>query len=319
MAGMTKPAAKSPVKAKSAPFIIGPADDDVLRAVYRYHFLTIDQITRLLYSKGARTTASTRLKRLADAGYLTRTVIPTRQGNGPAVYALARKGQQFMAELGYPVPKRARGSEERAYSYLFFAHTLAVNDVLISAELLAGAHKASITIEQMVHERDLRRRPVYVDDGKGGKLAVISDGYLSLILGGQYRMCFAFEIDRGTEDQKAWRRKVRSLVRYVQGPYQQAFGTDNLTVCVVAMPGHERLQQLYTWTVAELDELGKKDEGDLFRFAAPVPDLTPEQLFLGAGWYVPYSNTPVALIERSYLGPPGPQANGVPTTPLPAQ
>lgn len=288
-------------KAKPTSFIIGPVDDDILRATYRYHFLTIDQVTRLLYSKGARTTASTRLKRLADAGYLTRTAIPTRQGNGPAVYTLARKGLQFVAELGYPIPNRARASEERAYSYLFFAHTLAVNDVLISAELLARAHPTSVVIDQMLHERDLKRRPVAVDDGHGGTLAVIPDGYLSLVLGGQYRMCFAFEIDRGTEDQQAWRRKVRALLRYVQGPYQQAFGTDNLTVCVVATPGHARLQQLYGWTTAELDECGKQSEGDLFRFAAPTPDLTPDQLFFGAGWFVPYSNTPVALIDRSYL------------------
>lgn len=286
---------------KKARFIIGPADDDILRAVYRYHFLTIDQLTRLLYSKGARTTASTRLKRLADAEYLTRSVIPTRQGNGPAVYSLARKGMQFLADLGFAIPKRARASEERAYSYLFFAHTLAVGDLLIAAELLAAAHPDAIVIEQFRHERDLKRQPVYIEDGAEGKLAVIPDGYLSLVLAGQYRMCFAFELDRGTEDQQAWRRKVRALLRYVQGPYQAAFGTDNLTVCVVATPGKARMQQLVAWTAAELDALGKRQEADLFRFAAPVPDLTPEQLFLGAGWYVPDDPGPVALIDRSYL------------------
>lgn len=296
--------------------VIGPVDDDLLKAVYRYYYLTIDQITRLFYSKGARSHAAGRLKRLADADYLHRIVTPSRQGNGPLVYTLARKGMRYLAAGGFAVPERARPAEVKEHSYLFLTHTLAVNDVLIAAELLARSHPENITLRQVLHERDLKRAPVYLTDADGAKVAVIPDAFLDIGLGGAYRVCLAVELDRGTEEQKAWRKKVRTLVAYAHGPYQQVFGTDALTVCVIATPGQARLQQLYDWTIAELAAINQQGEADLFRFATCNPaQLTPEQLFLGAGWYTPLSTTPVALIERSYLDQPSRQTNGVARAP----
>lgn len=303
----------------STTFMISPADDDILRAALRYPYLSIDQVTRLFYSPKSRTTASTRLKRLTDAGYLHRMIVPSRRGNGPFVYALANNGLKFLADAGLSVPKRTRMSQEKEYSYLFFSHTLAVNDFLIHAEQFA-ANYPDVTIVRQLHEHDLKRQPVYVDDGNGGKQAVIPDAYLDLDLAGRYRMCFALELDRGTEDQKAWRKKVRALLAFVDGPYQQAFGTAGLTVCVIATPdqarlkhGQARLQQLYDWTGDELKDAGKTAEADLFRFASFTPSAaTPEHIFLFAGWYKPFSGQAVPLIEPQYWRP---AVNGVVASP----
>lgn len=312
-----EPSKSGPATKKLAAFVLGPIDDDILRAVWRYHYLTIDQITRLHYSPKARTTASTRLKKLAEAGYLHRIVVPARLGNGPLVYALANRGLRFLASAGLPIPKRTRLSAEREYSYLFFSHTLAVNDFLIDAERLAHTHPA-LVLAQMRHERDLKRSPVLVTDSTGGKVAVIPDGYLDFRLGGQYRTCLALELDRGTEDQAAWRKKVRALLAFASGPYQQAFGTDALTICVVATPGHARLQQLYGWTADELQQVGRRQEADLFRFAAFTPGtITPEQVFFGAGWYIPFATTPVPLIDRTYLQAARPAGIGATLAPPP--
>ena len=309
---MARMSANNPPKRKAHPYIIGPKDDDILRAVYRYHYLSIDQICRLLYSTGGRTTAATRLKGLADAGYLQRIVIPSRLGNGPVVYTLARKGMKFLAEAGFSVPTRARPKDTQQQSYLFFSHTLAVNDVLISTELLSRSYPGSIELRQLLPELELKRNPVAVDDGAGGKLTIIPDAYIDLVLAGTERMCLALELDRGTEEQKKSRKKVRGLVAFAQGPYQQAYGTDALTVCVVATPGQPRLRQLYEWTVAELTAIGQQGEADLFRFTTFNPaTLPPEQLFFGAGWFIPYSTKPVPLIDRTLLGAGGqPKPNG---------
>src|SRR5688572_8887431 len=90
-------------RAKAAPqqaVAIGPRDFAVIEAIGRYGRLTIDQVTRLFHSEGARTRAATRLKKLADAGYLTRRGIPTEHGTGPLVYSLNRLSHQLLKGQG---------------------------------------------------------------------------------------------------------------------------------------------------------------------------------------------------------------------------
>jgi Replication-relaxation len=287
---------------KRTPYIIGPADDAILRVIYRYHRLTIDQVTRLLYSRGTRNTVSTRLKNLADAGCLERIVIPSRSGKGPVVYTLARKGQRYLGELGFVIPRRGRSSEDRQASAMHLNHTLAVNDFLINAELFARAHAGTFILQQLLPERRMKQRAVKVDDGTGTLVTVAPDGYIDLVITDQYRFCFALELDMGTEDQRVWRNKVHQLLRYAAGPYQHAFGTDGLTICVVTTAGETRLEHLLQWTTVELTERGQQHEADLFRFSQFQPaQLSPNQMFLGAGWLVPFGTTTVALVDRALL------------------
>src|SRR5205823_2243658 len=120
------------------------------------------------------------------------------------------------------------------------------------------------------HDRDLQRSPIHVEVASAEKLetiAVIPDGWVDLRLAGVGRICLALELDRGTIEQKDWRRKVRGLVAYSQGPYQQAFQTNSLTIAVVVAPGRQapkkRLQDLLVWTERELEAIGTRDQADL--------------------------------------------------------
>lgn len=305
MAAMAKPA---PKPKKPVAFVLSPADDDILRAVFRYHYLTINQVARLLGK--SRTTVAARLKRLTDAGYLHAITVPTRQGNGPNVYALANNGLQFLGDAGLPVPKRTRLSTERQYSYLFFSHTLAVNDFLMDVELFTARHP-DVTIERLYHDRDLKRMPVQVDDGAGGKAVVIPDGYVDLLFSNTYQACWALELDRGTEDQRTWRKKVRLLVAYAAGPYVQAFGTGALTICVVTTAPSERLRQLYQWTEEELSEANLTNHADLFYFAGYTPGtILDDRVFLVPGWRVPFQQHAVALVDPSLIGNTQTNPNG---------
>ncbi len=280
---------------------LGTREEAILGALGRYSYLTARQCCRLLYAPGSFTYVQTALKGLVDGEYAQRLFLPrpTPHGRAPAVYTLGRRGRAHLASAGVAVAIRLRPAEEEGRSYLHLSHTLAVGDVLIACELLCRA-LPQVRIARMLHERALKRLPIIVP-AVGGKTAVIPDGWVDLRVaqgGGVDRYCLAFEVDRGTMEQRAWRRKVAALVAATHGPYQAAFGTDLLTVAVVAIPGEGRLDDLRRWTGAELTARGEEGQADLFRFTGlPVVETDPVALFSGPHWRVIGDDTPVSLIE----------------------
>lgn len=279
---------------------VNPADDAVLRAVFRYYYLSSRQLCRLLYSPGSLTYVQAKLKQLTDAGLLQRIWLPrpAAHGSAPSVYTLARKGLNYLAGVGIDVDRRRyRPSEQREHAYLFLEHTLAVNDVLMSAELLSRV-QPEYTLARMLHERDLKRRPVQVQDDDGRMIAVVPDGWLDLRVKAAYQVCLALELDRGTEEQKVWRRKIRGLLAYANGPYQDSFQTKSLTIAVVATSGDKRLLQLLRWTESELTARHEQGQGDLFVFTAIRPNAADlADLFFSRRWYQPFGDQPIALLD----------------------
>src|SRR3954447_14118050 len=92
---------------------IGPTDEPLLLALSRYFYLTAHQLTRLAYAAGSLTHVQDKLKRLTAHGYLQSIPLPrpTRRGNAPLVYTLARKGFTHLVELGLDLDPRYRPSE----------------------------------------------------------------------------------------------------------------------------------------------------------------------------------------------------------------
>lgn len=297
------------VRPHPRPFIAGPADAPLLGAVGRFFYLTASQLTQLLYAPTSHSYTQARLKRLADTGYLQRIFLPrpTRTGSAPLVYTLARKGLRLLAEWGSPLDRRYRPAEVRETSYLYLAHTLALNDVLIALERLCRRDRRA-RIAALRHERELKLDPLRVRLPDGATAGVIPDAWVDLRLtdGGQrYQECYAIELDRGTTAQQAWRRKVAGLLAAAAGPYQQRFGTPSLTVAVVATPGARRRDELLRWTEAELRAADREDAASLFRLASlPQTTGSPEQLWLGAGWWTPFDDRPAPLLELAGVDGP---------------
>ena len=107
----------------------------------------------------------------------------------------------------------------------------------------------------------------------------------------------AVELDRGTEDQKRWRAKVQALALWADGPYQQAFTADTLTIAVVA-PDQRRRDLLRSWTDLELTHRGAPPElAELFLLTCADPvRTTPSEFFFGRCWYEPTRLEPVSLL-----------------------
>lgn len=281
---------------------IKPFEDTILRALHRYHYLTSEQLTRLLYRAGSLNLARERFRLLVERGLVQKIFLPRREqrGSAPSLYTLARAGLSHLAAQGHAVSHRARPSEERARSYLFLAHTLAVNDFLIAVELLCREYPY-FTLSTMLHERHFLREAgaerVYVQvDGK--RVAVIPDGWVDLRIAGREQRCFLLELDRGTEEQKKWRLKVRALLAYAAGPYAKRFGTTSLTILVVTTTGDERLRNLMQWTKEEI-AARKGADHDLFRFTSIAMDRTdPADAFFSPCWYPASSNELLPLLPR---------------------
>src|SRR3954454_23147054 len=124
-------------------YVIKEADEAILLAFARFHYLTAAQVSRLFYPtmRDRNREAQRRIKDLADAGYILRLggALPQQQyGRRPNVCALSDKGRKYAQELGVPVKPYFRPQEERrAYqNFPFIRHTLAAIDVLIAAERL---------------------------------------------------------------------------------------------------------------------------------------------------------------------------------------
>src|SRR5688500_14021663 len=124
------------LKRENSPYILSSSDHTLLSDLAQYGYATAAQLCRLRYGRSL-TYVSTKLKRLADLGYLQRLYLPrpTARGSAPLVFRLDRKGLNYLKSCGTEVQHRYRPSEA-AFSYLHLSHRLAVNDWLISLALL---------------------------------------------------------------------------------------------------------------------------------------------------------------------------------------
>lgn len=273
---------------------ISPADERVLLALNRVQHVTADQVQRLLYGKGRY--AYDRLKPLVEAGYVSHH----RLKGMPGVYALDRAGRAYLAGLGHDVLPRWHTAEESTHGASYYAHALAVADVLIAAELLAR-RVPEIELAAVRHDRELKHRfavPVRLRDGSTRR--VIPDGWLDVrvaMADGRFRVPVVLEVDRGTHQRRRWQAKAEALVAFAGGPYQDAYGADSLVVAVVATPGEARRRELLAWTEAVLRALGEPEEADLFRFTGADPLGDPVAFFLGGCWLRPFDGAALPLLE----------------------
>jgi hypothetical protein len=298
-----------------------PNQHDVLAALLTYHYLTLRQLRRLLgYAPSSEEFLQRLLRGLVRDGYLAVEELPRpastapgrrRGGSGQYVYKLTRQSHQVLAQLGHAIPGRAR--TYLAHTDPFLTHTVECSELLLLCALLTHGHP-QVSITTMRHERDLQHLPqnrVTIADPTQGQRTVrySPDGYVNFLVAGAtpYEAPILFELDRGTEHQAAWRRRVRAMLAYNHGPHLKAFGTEYLTVAVVTTAGFTRLQELHVWTNAELEAL-QAPAVDVNRFvfgSFALSPTTPDDQrptpfdFLGAKhWYPLRSQPPVPLLEH---------------------
>src|SRR6266700_5067058 len=194
-------------------FVVTPVHDLLLHDLNTLQRATAEQLTRLNYKMGMINTVKQRLKDLTDAGYVLPLFHPSIRL--PYMYALDRKGMNYLQAQGVDVREYFRPSQEEdsARNFLFREHMLAISDILIHS-LLFEKTEASYRISSIVHERFFKTQPIkatYTRSGKDETKTLVPDAYLAFVYtspaGKEDIIPVLVELDRGTEDQRFFRKR----------------------------------------------------------------------------------------------------------------
>ena len=110
------------------------------------------------------------------------------------------------------------------------------------------------------------------------------------------------ELDRGTEDQKFFRRRLRAYIVFLKSrAFRTLFGIENITVAFATTKDHNRVRQMREWAAKECASTNEPSWlANLFLFTSlpeNMGDSAPRQLFLDPVWYVPFDDdNPVSLL-----------------------
>lgn len=287
-------------------FFITPAYDILLRGsetmpigLYHLHLATAEQLTRLHYAKGSLKAVKAKLRLLADNGYVQIDELPTKRLRSPYHYLLGTKGVDYLKEIGMDVQKAFRSSKEVHTSSLFVAHTLELNDIIISAALLKRV-SSSHWLESFIHERELKAHP-YKVVWQGGTFSLIPDAFLIFRMlvpdGRQRRMPIVLEHDRGSEEQHYFRRRIRAYLMLLKKEgYKELFGVGGITIAFTTSAGVERLKKMREWTATELQETGETQYKHLFYFTLVKNPIDPYLVWVNTTWLPVLENRPTSLL-----------------------
>jgi hypothetical protein len=272
---------------------VTPREEDILRALNRYHYLTNDQLLRLNYitptSESTVRSASAALWKKGLVGRFEKSF--TGSGRSAYIYRLSDKGGRWIHSQRHRF-KDLRGDPR---------HYLDVNDVWMALECLCRDPRVGVREAKTLYE--LNRAPTKVEV-TGETQAVIPDAWFVLHISSldkTFGCCV--EVDRDSEQREVWQAKTRKLVAFIRGPYQEAFEQPAPPFILVVCPGNpEHARQLLRWTQAVLEKDGLQPYKRCFVFTAEDPvTADPAYFFLGDHWLRPFTEAPQPLLAGLVL------------------
>lgn len=285
-------------------FPITPAYDILLRGteempigLYQLYIATAEQLCRPHYSMKTRKAVLAKLRKLTNYGYVQYDAVPTKFTRSPYYYALDKLGVRYLEQAGMDVNPHFRNSKEVDKHALFIEHTLDVNDILISAAMLKRFN-SNYWLDHFIHERTLKHSP-YKASWQGGKFTLIPDAFLDFrvrVPEGLRRVPILLEHDRGTEEQKYFRRRIRAYILWLKNEgFKKMFQTKSITIAFTTSAGISRLGRMREWAWQELQSEAK-EIGLTFCFTVLDKPIEPIRLWSNPRWLTPYDNQPVSLL-----------------------
>jgi hypothetical protein len=285
----------------------------LVRIINCYDGMTIRQVMRRFrLAEGSYTDCSKRLAQLAQpvksgrrpsGSILEQKVIPhpTKiRGGASAVYVVGSLGRALLQEHGDEVKRQKfeRGTGISDHNW----HSFWVNDIFITAHLWAD-QTPGIRIRGKMTDFDMKRDkrfpyPVTWEDDTAHKTEM--DGLLGIKRAehiGKDKQ-YLLELETGSNEPAAIRRKVQSLVMFVDH-FKQVFGTNLFngflffaTATYGLKQGNPRYdcpddqRKILLREIAKtLTEIGHEHYAPLFRVTASPLDST--NLFTDPVWYFP--------------------------------
>jgi len=220
--------------ARSAGLFLGPADQEILLALYAIRFASTTQLMTLLNVR--QPTAHERLTRLYRHRYLD-----CQNWGFRHVYTLDVLGLEYAAQAtGIAREKRLR---RRTVSPYFLDHHVAVGDVYVALTLAGRRAGWTLTWRNEVEAADAYE----LTSGQARKLE--PDAIFTLV-GAGLTTVFAFlEVDRATESWQQWGQKVRDYTDYfLAGRFTARWQAAPRVVVLITAPDLRRLEALRTYT-----------------------------------------------------------------------
>jgi DNA-binding PadR family transcriptional regulator len=234
--------------------ILQPRDRKIMAALHAFRMLSREQIASLFGFRSTRRVNS-RLRKLYDHGYLSRSFQPTIRGSAKAIYYLGPKGAGVAArELGIELKairrQRKHTSELRE---LFLAHTMELNDVRISVSRAIRNHPET-KLERWISDTDCAQEYRVASLGKDAVRRFRPDGYFRFWHQGKLHPFF-LEHDRSTMTLGRFAGKVQMYLEFARlDYYRERFGVKHFQVLVI-VPTRTRLKNLKQAVEKVIDQL----------------------------------------------------------------
>jgi Replication-relaxation len=300
---------------KPAEVVISKRAQEILEAIHTYRFVTAWDITRLFYSATSMNHVRELLSLLsgkkdyAERTYLYRFLLPTtRIGNTEKIYTLGSRGRAYLQSCGmdsdwYFRPYKFQFTDDVMTYYQPCLHALTLTRFLVAAQVLCKKSQAweltsvrtEYALKKEIAEEQAKKQAVTIaiklDKGtKEEDVMVIPDAWLQFHNStgnkGSWHPVF-LEIDRGTEQQKHFKKHVRARAIFlVNGGYKKLFGTNKGVIAYGTTGNDTRLNSMRLWTKEVLTQLDLKKLAPRFLFCSLTPswEQDEQRLFLAPLW-----------------------------------
>jgi hypothetical protein len=281
--------------------LLTPRDEEILRAVYTYRYMTAKDMAYLLFSPQVLNYVRHRLARLAGGKdfathtYLCRFQMPkVGVGRPEQIFTLGAKGRDFVErEAGLPVDWYFRPSKLKHLGFSHLVHALLLTRVVVAAS----------SWSRQQSQYTLTRARLSYSLARNHTLSVIPDAWLVFENQQGKKYQILIECDRGMEFQAKFKQHVKARLSFLDsGAYTEVFGLRSVMVAYLttgqrAEYRESRREAMMRWTQEVLQELKIEDWAGIFRFTSVVFDEVYNQgVFEKAIWYRPDAAQPEPML-----------------------
>lgn len=265
------------LKRRKNALILQPRDIDILLNVFSYRFLTSGQ-ARALSDFNSQKRANDRLRKLFDAGYLSRRIFNSAFKKELLCF-LGPKAIELVALKTGADPLEIRKKRMKALKTRdsFLPHFLSINNFRFSLET-AGRVEPPVKLDYWKY-----KPPLFLD----GEHKIFPDAYFIAKCDGKTRLCF-LEIDRSVESRQRIQKKIENYLDYgLNGDFERQFHFKHFRLMIVCK------------TSARLKTLRKiieKASDQPFGWLAVEKNIAPERI-LSKIWYRANKEGEFSLIE----------------------
>jgi len=295
---------------KATEIVVSKRHEEMLQAIHQMRYVTAWDMTRLFYTPTSHNHVREILGLLSgkkdyeERHYLYRFPLPnTRIGNTEKIYTLGSRGRSYLLSQGMSVDWYFRPYKVAGMTYQNCLHALTLTRFLVAAQVFCKKSKeweltnlrTEYELKKEIAEEHAKQQAVTIavkpDKGTGEEdVTVIPDAWLQFhnLKGkkGSWHPVM-LEIDRGTEQQKFFKRQVRARALFlVCGGYKKLFGTNKGVIAYATTGNQTRVQTMRKWTKEVLAELNLKKLSSRFLFCSLTLSWEQDEasLFLAPLW-----------------------------------